>query len=57
MKALKERLKKPGEDVTDQWADRNASESASLIKNEANVTEASNSMEPNQVESAEEQQA
>lgn len=57
LKALKERLKKPGEDVTDQWADRNASESASLIKNEANVTESSNSMEPNQVESAEEQQA
>lgn len=34
LKALKERLKKPGEDVADQWADRNSSETAGLIENE-----------------------
>ncbi len=34
MKALKERLKKPGEDVADQWADRNSSETAGLVENE-----------------------
>jgi len=52
LKALKERLKKPGEDVTDQWADRNASESASLIKNDANAEEAANT---NQVKEETEQ--
>lgn len=31
---MKERLKKPGEDVADQWADRNSSETAGLIENE-----------------------
>ena len=37
---MKERLKKPGEDVTDQWADRNSNESVSLIKNDTNAEEA-----------------
>jgi len=39
LKALKERLKKPGEDVADQWADRNADEVSTLIKNETNAEE------------------
>lgn len=34
LKALKERLKKPGEDVADQWADRDSNEKASLINND-----------------------
>lgn len=45
LKALHERLKKPGEDVTDQWADRNASESVSLIANDANAEEADNNIQ------------
>lgn len=39
LKALKERLKKPGEDVADQWADRNSSDTVPLISNEVNEVE------------------
>lgn len=46
LKALKERLKKPGEDVADQWADRKSNDTVPLISNEEKEPEA----EPTTVE-------
>lgn len=37
LKALKERLKKPGEDVADQWTDRKSEENIPLVNNSTSI--------------------